>query len=117
MATMSMVGLPEALPADPSDAQLMGMLASLLASMPGPRLAAPLSRVVGHLCWVCCPDGAAERALRLEEVLAEYLSVWSVLRWSQASPAGLDAWAADAPVVFLHAAVAGCGRMAGGESR
>jgi hypothetical protein len=110
MTTMSITGLPEVLPADPSDSELLGMLASLLAAMPGPRLQAPLSRVIENLCSACCLDGAAELAERLERELARYLAEWSVLRFSQTCPAGLDRFAADAPVVFLHAATVGCAR-------
>lgn len=104
---------------DPSDAELLGTLASLLAAMPGPRIGAPLSQVIEYVCATCCPMGAADRALRLESELAEYLNDWHVIRSGQVSPAGLDAWAAGAPIAFLRAALAGCARCrrAGGEAR
>lgn len=104
---------------DPSDADLLTMLASLLAAMPGPRVRAPLSQVIEYVCATCDLDGAAERALRLESELAEYLAEWRVLRSAQASPAGLDAWASETPIVFLRAALVGCARCqrAGGDAR
>lgn len=110
MAAPTMVGLPDVLPADPTDAQLLDMVASLLAAMPGPQVGAPLSQVIEYLCAAVCPTGAPERAHRLEFELAEYLADWRVLRHSQTSPAELDRFATDAPLTFLHAALLGCAR-------
>ena len=101
----------------PSDAELLFTVASLLAALPGPFVGPRLSTLVEYVCVTCCPAGAAERAQRLEWDLAEYLHQWQVLRAEQVSPAGLDAWAAGAPIVFLRAALAGCARCRGGEVR
>jgi hypothetical protein len=79
----------------------------------GPRL----STLVEYVCTTYCPSEATDRAQRLELELAGYLHDWRVLRTVQVSPAGLDDWAAGAPIVFVRAAVAGCARCQGGEAR
>ena len=116
MATMT---LPEArVPVvKPSDAELLSTVGSLLAAMPGRFVGPRLSALVEYVCATCCPAGSVERAQRLELLLAEYLHDWRVLRAGQVSPAGLDAWAAGTPIVFLRAALAGCARCSGGEAR
>jgi hypothetical protein len=110
------VVLPET---DPPNAELLSIVASLFDAMPGERIKAPLSRLIENVCATCCPEGGADRALRLELELAEYLVGWRVIRHEQESPAGLDAWAAKTPIVFLRAAVAGCARCqrADGDAR
>lgn len=103
--------LTQALAEVPSDAGLLCSVASLLAAVPGPFVGPRLSKLVEYVCTTYCPgDDACARALRLEVELAEYLHDWRVLRTAQVSPAGLDDWAAGAPIVFLRAAVAGCAR-------
>lgn len=105
-------------PADvPSDARLLRSVASLLAAVPGPFVGPRLSTLVEYVCATYCPSDACARAQRLELELAEYLHDWRVLRETQVSPAGLDDWAAGAPIVFLRAAVAGCARCQGGGLR
>ena len=105
-------------PADvPSDAGLLCSVASLLAAVPGPFVGPRLSTLVEYVCATFCPGDACARAQRLELELAEYLHDWRVLRAAQVSPAGLDDWAAGAPIVFLRAAVAGCARGQGGGPR
>ncbi len=94
----------------PSDAGLLCSVASLLAAVPGPFVGPRLSTLVEYVCTTYCPGDACARAVRLEVELAEYLHDWRVLRSAQVSPAGLDDWAAGAPIVFLRAAVAGCAR-------
>jgi hypothetical protein len=102
-----------AVPSEPSDAGLLAAVAAVLAAVPGPFVGPRLSTLIEHVCAIHCPDDAAARAQRLELELAEYLHDWRVLRAVQVSPAGLDDWAAAAPIVFLRAAVTGCARCHG----
>jgi hypothetical protein len=98
---------------DPSDAQLFEMAAALLAAVPGPMLGSTpaLSTVLSWSCSTFYDDAACQaRAGRLARALAEYLQTWHVLRGDQATPAGLDAWAATARVAFLRTALAACAR-------
>lgn len=112
VATATLTADVAALP-NPSDAQLFEMTAALLAAVPGPRLGCrpALSTV---LRWSCSSffDGAAceVRAGRLAQELADYLQTWHVLRGCQATPAGLDAWACTARVMFLRTALTACAR-------
>jgi hypothetical protein len=96
-----------------SDADLLETAAALLAAMPGRTCGPRLSAVLENVCSACCPDPAdraAERAVRLERELAEYLHEWRVLRAAEASPAGLDAWAARTPLTFVRVALVACAR-------
>ncbi|MFC4066775.1 hypothetical protein [Actinoplanes subglobosus] len=98
-------------PAVPSDADLLNVLAGLLTARPGPSVGRRLSTLVSFVCATGCPAELAEaRALRLEQELAEYLNARHVLRTAQATPDGLDAWAAGAPIVVPRAAVIACAR-------
>jgi hypothetical protein len=95
----------------PSDAELLATLGSLLAAVPGPFCGPQLSRLVSYVCATCAPAEPAEwRALRLERELADFLNDRHVLNTAQATPNGLDEWAAGAPIVFLRAAVIACAR-------
>ena len=97
--------------AAPSDAELLTTLGSLLAAVPGPFVGPRLSALVSYVCATCCPgEPAGPRAQRLELELAEYLNAHHVLRTEQLSVAGLDDWAAGAPIVFLRAAIMACAR-------
>jgi hypothetical protein len=109
MAT-SVLASKALVPGVSSDADLLETVASLLAAMPGRTCGPRLSAVLENVCSAYCPDGAADRAVRLERELAEYLHEWRVLRASEASPAGLDVWAARAPLTFLRVAVVACAR-------
>jgi hypothetical protein len=97
---------------DPADAELLKVAAAVLSTAPGPTLGAcSLSSVLRLACSMS--DAGREcqaRAERLSQELAAYLQSRHVLRFGQATPAGLDAWAERAPVVFLHAAVGACAR-------
>lgn len=110
-------GLAEALSAGPSDAQLLFQLGLMLKSAPGPFLGPQLSTLVEHVCEAHCSAQATERAAELETALATYLNERRVLRFRQASPAGLDDWAASAPIVFVRAAVTACATCRGGGPR
>lgn len=93
-----------------SDADLLAVTASLLDAMPGRTCGPKLSTLFEYVCSTCCPDGAADRAVRLELELAEYLNAWRVLPFAEASPAGLDVWAARAPLAFVRVALVACAR-------
>lgn len=81
----------------------------------GPFLSLRLSTVVEHVCEAYCQAStAAERTRRLQLALAGFLNERRVLRFGQVSPAGLDDWAATAPVIFVRAAVRACAGCAGG---
>lgn len=109
MAT-SVLEIRAQVPDGSSDADLLETVASLLAAMPGRTCGPRLSALLENVCSAYCPDGAADRAVRLETELVEYLHRWRVLRTGEASPAGLDGWAARTPIAFLRVAVVACAR-------
>lgn len=95
---------------EPSNAELLDTMASLLAAVPGPTIDRPLSRLLQFVCSVYCAHEAEARAEQLAGVLAEYLNTWHVLRTTQLDPTSLDQWAAVTPIVFVRTAMAGCAR-------
>jgi hypothetical protein len=101
-----------------SDAQLLLQLGVVLDGQAGPALDLRLSTLVAHVCHAHLPALAADvRAECLTMLLADFLHSRHVLRESQVSPAGLDAWAATAAPVFVLTAVRACGRSVGGDLR
>ena len=117
-ATTTLVTTADAGAAAPSDADLLHALAGFLTVRPGPSAGRNLSALVSTVCVTCCPVESAEpRAQRLEQKLAEYLHARHVLRARQATPAGLDEWAAGASIMVLRAAIIACARRqtAGGN--
>lgn len=109
MAT-SILEMRAQVPDGSTDADLLETVASLLAAMPGRTCGPRLSALLENVCSAYCPDGAADRAVQLELELAEYLNVWRVLRSGEVSPAGLDVWAARAPLAFVRVALVACAR-------
>ena len=117
-ATTPLVTTADAGGATPWDADLLHSLAGFLTVSPRPSAGRSLSALVSTVCVTCCPAESAEpRAQRLEQKLAEYLNARHVLRTRQATPAGLDEWAAAASIMVLRAAIIACARRqtAGGK--
>ncbi len=109
MATSTLPMTHSAVP-DPSDAQLVDVAVLLLGTVSDPRLGAvPLS----HVLWLACTSSACGRSCeaRAEGLalgLAGYLHDRHVLLPSAtATVAGLDTWAAYAPLDAVRAVVAG----------
>jgi hypothetical protein len=101
-----------------SDAQLLEQVAVVLDGRPGPRLYMRLSTAIAHVCHAHFPPATADGWTGwLTMRLADYLHSRHVLRETQVSPDGLDAWAETCPLPVLRAAVRACGRSVGGDLR
>src|SRR4051794_16778552 len=98
--------------ADPSDAQLIDVAVLLLDTVPGDHLGvAPLSHVLQLACASSsCGASCETRAEDLAAGLACYLHDRHILKTADATVAGLDAWAASAPLTVVRTAVAAYAR-------
>jgi hypothetical protein len=110
-----------ALAPEPSDVQLCDTALLLLSGVSGQRLEAlSLSQLLLVTCTPYCFSGSqrAARANRLVDDLARYLyERHALLRSASVNAAGLDAWAAAAPLEVLRTALAAFSRRqdAGGR--